>query len=408
MLEVRRDEQVVAHLHKKRHGSVDCVYSEETLALVPGGTPLLSCSLPVRSMAQDATGWARGLLSEGRHLSILAAEADVSRNDTYGLLARFGRDIAGAFEIVPSEPPPRTPTYEVYTDLTLADEIANIDVHPLGIHEDSELSIAGLQDKLLVVRTPDGVWARPRFGYPSTHIIKLDHRTHTGLTDAEAACLDLARRVGLNTFESWTETIGGQRVMIVARFDREVHDGRVHRDHQEDLLQALNVVPEDRRGRAKYQAANSIGPPSWWHLAELLDDYSSTPEEDRRRLLAAVVFNLVIGNADSHAKNLALVLEDGAVYLAPLYDVVPTTLWPTLRPTMAFTIADKSEPASVTVQDILTEAKRWRLGTRTAAATVADTLTHLHEAVDSLDHEEVAALVKRNIERLQLGRGSHG
>jgi serine/threonine-protein kinase HipA len=49
----------------------------------------------------------RGVLPEGDHLRFLAAEANVASYDTFGLLARFGKDIAGAIVVAAEEPPER-------------------------------------------------------------------------------------------------------------------------------------------------------------------------------------------------------------------------------------------------------------------------------------------------------------
>ena len=40
-----------------------------------------------------------------------------------------------------------------------------------------------------------------------------------------------------------------------------------------------------------------------------------------------LIFNTDIGNSDAHGKNYSIYLEDG-VHLAPLYDSIPTTVWP--------------------------------------------------------------------------------
>lgn len=63
---VRRDGQVIATLSRSG-ASLWVTYSDEVLDTVSAGTPLLSCSLPVRSTRADATAWARGLLPEGEH-----------------------------------------------------------------------------------------------------------------------------------------------------------------------------------------------------------------------------------------------------------------------------------------------------------------------------------------------------
>ncbi len=48
---------------------------------------------------------------------------------------------------------------EPYDDQSLGEEVGVLDENPLGIHDDSELSLAGLQHKLLLVKTQNG-WAR--------------------------------------------------------------------------------------------------------------------------------------------------------------------------------------------------------------------------------------------------------
>jgi len=407
-LEVRSDEKVVATLQPQGSG-VACTYSDEVIETRRGGAPLLSCSLPVRAGAHDATGWCRGLLPEGQHLAVLAASADVSASDTLGLLARYGRDIAGAFEIVAEEPPPRVPSIELYTDESLAAEVAGLADTPLAVHDDSELSIAGLQDKLVVVATPSG-WARPRHGYPSTHIIKLEPADVAGLAAAEAACLTLARAVGLTSIDALVTEIAGRPALVVSRFDREVSDGGVaHRVHQEDLLQALGIVPEAGRGRAKYQSHDTPGPPSWWHLADLLDRFAEHPRHATVQLLRAVVFTTVIANADAHAKNLALLhTTTGLIELAPLYDTVPTALWPRLRSDAALSVADRWPIAETTTADLMAEAKRWRMQPEAARRTIESTLLDLDAQVDHIESSAVAELVRGNTRRLLDGLAGRG
>lgn len=395
-LEVRRAGTLIATLRPGARGRLACRYSPDTLNAFPGGTPILSCSLPLQTAARDATAWCRGLLPEGQHLNALAANAGVLPSDTYGLLARYGRDIAGAFEIAADGAPPREQSYVPYSLDELEKEIAALDTNPLGVHDDSELSIAGLQDKLLVVRTAGG-WARPRHGYPSTHILKLDHRIYAGLVDAEGACLELARSMGLTSVDSHALTFGAARVLVVQRFDRRTTDIGIDRLHQEDLLQALGISPE---GRAKYQN-DGRGPPSWWHLADLVDRYSAEPDRERVQLLRAAVFTAAIGNADGHAKNFALLYpEPGVVTLAPLYDTVPTALWPTLRSDAALTVNDKAQMATFAVDDFVAEARRWRLAPATARAVIESTCEELIAAAAHLEHEALAELVTHNAARL--------
>jgi drug/metabolite transporter (DMT)-like permease len=56
-------------------------------------------------------------------------------------------------------------------------------------------------------------------------------------------------------------------------------------------------------------------------------------------LLERAVFTVVIGDADAHGKNVSLLHPTpGRISLAPLYDTVPTALWPSLRPTAAMLV----------------------------------------------------------------------
>jgi serine/threonine-protein kinase HipA len=62
---------------------------------------------------------------------------------------------------------------------------------------------------------------------------------------------------------------------------------------------------------------------------------------DILRLLDAAILNLIIGNADAHAKNFGLLLKDGAIVLAPLYHLFSTVLYPELSPKLAMKIGGK-------------------------------------------------------------------
>ncbi|MEZ5372037.1 MAG: HipA domain-containing protein [Microthrixaceae bacterium] len=138
----------------------------------------------------------------------MASLAGVATNDTYGLLARSaGRP--PALEVVAGDDRPDRSSWSIepYSDAQLAAEVA--DLGPgLGVRDDTELSLAGLQNKMLLVSTGRG-WARPVDGHPSTHILKVDDDRFPGLVAAEAAALRLARRLGLGDLQPRLETIEG-------------------------------------------------------------------------------------------------------------------------------------------------------------------------------------------------------
>lgn len=385
-----------AELIPRRPWELHCRYTEDALARWSGLSPVISCSLPLRRRRTDATAFASGLLPEGRHREALARELKVAVNDVYALLARFGRDVAGALIISPEEPPARDARVLPYDAGTLEREVLELPDRPLAIHDDSELSIAGLQDKLLLVSLPGGGWGRPVHGYPSSHILKADDPVRPGLVRAEAQCLMLARSAGLSDVECEIVTIAGRDCLIVSRFDRRIEpDGTVKRVHQEDLCQALARDPEAARGRGKYEDA---GGPSLKDAAALLDRYGADSQSQLDRLLAATTFAVLIGNADAHGRNLALLhASPETVELAPLYDTVPTVLWPRLRTRGAMSIGGRWELAEITAEHLADEAASWPLDRRRAQRVIAETAEAVLAATAEMDRD--APLTKHLVGR---------
>lgn len=373
-------EMLVATITSQGPGQITLEYTVEALDTWPGNTPLLSCSLPLSSRAhRDAGLYFRGMLPEGRHLQALATMARVPTYDTFGILARFGRDVAGAC-VVGVEPPRDHPgTIEPYDHASLDDEVAGLEDRPLAIYDDSELSLPGLQNKLLLVATAKG-WARPVGGRPSTHILKLEDPRFPGLVAHEADALRLARHLGLTSVDAHTQTIGGLPCLIVSRFDRLDRDGATMRIHQEDACQALSRDHEAARFKGKYEHA---GGPGLRDVAGLLDRYAANPLDELEKLVRVVAFTVGIGNADAHGKNLALLHPGpGQVQLAPLYDTVPTVCWPSLPTRAAMSVNGRTDLPTITIADIAAEADRWRFAAASAAEAARATLSDLIHALD--------------------------
>ena len=99
---------------------------------------------------------------------------------------------------------------------------------------------------------------------------------------------------------------------MIERYDRQSAGNEIIRIHQEDVCQALGIMPTK-----KYQ---NEGGPSPANIVELLRTYSTDSEADLDTFVAALGFNWLIAGTDDHAKNFSLLLA-GQVRLAPLYDV---------------------------------------------------------------------------------------
>jgi serine/threonine-protein kinase HipA len=129
---------------------------------------------------------------------------------------------------------------------------------------------------------------------------------------------------------------------VVERFDRSLASWPYKRVHQEDLCQALGLTPD-----FKYQR-DGWALPSYRALAELLNRHSRSPGLDRLAGAQAAVFHYLVGNADAHAKNISLLHAGDSVRLAPLYDVVSTTVYPDLSAELSLSVGGELNPDAIT------------------------------------------------------------
>ena len=111
---------------------------------------------------------------------------------------------------------------------------------------------------------------------------------------------------------SWS--LQGRRQLSSSAMTGAMLGGRTIRIHQEDMCQALSVMPtikyENQGGPGVARISNEVLPASMTLL------------EDRQAFMAANVFNFVIGGIVAHAKNYSMLLgAQGEARLAPLYDI---------------------------------------------------------------------------------------
>ena len=107
----------------------------------------------------------------------------------------------------------------------------------------------------------------------------------------------------------------------------------IRRLHQEDFCQALGIAPE-----YKYQ---NEGGPDLAQCFALLRKATRPSAPQILHLLDYIVFNVLIGNHDAHAKNFSLLYVGEIPILAPFYDTLSTAVYPTLTPKMAMKIGSK-------------------------------------------------------------------
>ena len=308
------------------HSPEDWTFSYHPEYLVSNAALPLSVGLPLRD--EPYTGalvrnWFCNLLPEGTIRDAIVTRLRIPSRDDFALLAQIGGECAGAVSIHSEESSPepvRNQETDLETLLRLQGDDSGEGAWAL-LGTPLRLSLAGAQDKVAVIVEPDGRLRLPQPEESSTHILKPDSRRFRGLRDLEALGLALARAVGLNAVQARPINVANRHALLIERYDRRIIPGApTRRLHQEDFCQALGFP-----GELKYE---SLGGPSVAACSKLIRRLRLGPAAVQG-LLDWVVFNALIGNADAHAKNLALLSdEQGHITLAPFYDLVPTIVLP--------------------------------------------------------------------------------
>lgn len=379
---------LVARIEQGSNGRLRLLYTDEARARFGLGAPLLSLDLPIIEQAfpnARTRAFLDGLLPEGDTRATIAAQFNLVASDTFGLLRELGRDCAGALIVLPDDSPPpmlaTTSTAERLSDAELDELVRGLRSRPLGVGGRVRLSLAGVQEKLLLTKMPDGSWGRPVDGTPSTHILKPAHAAYPNTVENEAFCMRVAKYAGLQVAEVDLMEVGGRKLIVIERFDRTVDaDGTVIRVHQEDMCQALGIPPAK-----KYQ---EDGGPSLRQIAGVLG--SATQRSSLETLLRAVTLNVALGNADAHGKNFSLLhLQDLSLRFAPLYDLMSTLAYRDEGVTdhMSMYVDAVQRIDRVTSDRIIAEAVAWGLSRSRAIEVVADLLGGLPEAVGRASEE---------------------
>ena len=356
------------HDANSREFSYDAAYLDS-----PGACPI-SLSLPLRE--QPFNSWETRLFFENllppevvrRKLEKIIHH---DHDNYFAFLKTLGGDCAGAIALYPEDVDP-TGREDVLRDLTEdeADEIFRaLPTSPLlqGVIANYRISVAGAQDKL-VVRLHDGRIALPLFGSASTHIVKPGMVRCEHSVENECFCQRLAAEVGLSAAGSSVLPVKGMRYYVTERYDRKIVGERVERYLQEDFCQAMGVDSEK-----KYQ---SDGGPSAARCFRFLREHSFGLA-DQMRFIDFFLYNYLIGNADAHAKNFALLYVDGKKSVAPLYDAMSTLVYPNVYNSMAMEIGGHYEFKDVTRESFAAFAGKCDISPRA----VLDRLDALAEAL---------------------------
>lgn len=325
-------------------------YSPQALSRGDGAPPL-SFSLPLQEKAftpSQSAPFFDGLLPEGPVRTAIAQALRLGEEDGFGLLEALGADCAGAVVVLPEGRQPGANEGEAVRPLTESELevlVEELPRHPLGVSAEPggvRLSLGGVQQKLVLTRSPSGQFGQPLGGAPSTCLLKPDYGQYEDLATNEAFCMRVAAAAGLDVAATEVIRVGSTPCLYVERFDRSVdEEGRVVRLHQEDMCQALGIRPA-----AKYE--ENDGPSVAMIVGLLRSRGGDRAALDINAFVKSVLLDFLLGNSDAHGKNFALLHDPrGGTRLAPLYDVVSTVAYPELTDRMAMRIGGVDDPAEV-------------------------------------------------------------
>lgn len=341
-LPIQFGERRVGELRHDR-GRLELAYAEQACGV---GQRLPARKEPYTD--DESRAFIANLLPEGDWRGMLCRRLSLPPADDFSLLRQLGHDCAGA---VTFEDPELESSGDAYTPLPEA-TLRSWLKDPLARPSPAEApglrrALAGAQDKLILHLAEGEPYLCER-GAPSTVIIKPDIQSGWRGVELtaynELFCMQLAQQVGLRV----PKTFWFAGAFAVERFDRRYVGSRLTRVHQEDFAQLLGVLPA-----AKYD----IG---WRDCFRVLDRHLKDATSARRELIERLLFNLLIGNGDAHAKNFALLFSESGAELAPAYDLLCTDAYPALSQAFVMKVGParrQEELSALAWQELATEAQ---------------------------------------------------
>ena len=280
------------------------IYDTE-LPLKAGALPLMpGLSMPgcIRDASPDA--WGRRVLIN-KKLGLKSADADIARLDELTYLLESGTDRIGAldFQLSAFEYIPRSSENVTLDELLQSAERVEKGI-PLTAELDQALyhgsSIGGARPKALI---EDG---------DTKYIAKFSSSTDLfNVLKTEFISMRLADLVGLNVALVLLTKSSNRDVLLIERFDR-IHTG--HGWQRKSMVSALTLLGLDEM-MARYA--------SYQDLAEIIRHKFTNASTTLRELFSRLVFNILSGNTDDHARNHAGFWDGRMLTLTPAYDICP-------------------------------------------------------------------------------------
>ena len=278
---------------------------EPELPLQTGILPLSEgLTMPgcIRDAAPDA--WGRRVIIN-RLLGLKGANTDTDELDELTYLLESGSDRTGAldFQCSPTEYVPRTATNPSIEEL-----ITSVERVEKGVLLTPELdqalfhgsSIGGARPKALIQ------------DQNKKYIAKFSSSTDLyNVVKAEFIAMRLAALAELNVAPVQLTKAVGKDVLLIERFDRIPKHNVWLRKAQ---VSALTLLGLDEM-MARYA--------SYETFAEIIRHRFTNPRKSLKEVFSRLVFNILCGNTDDHARNHAAFWDGKDLTLTPAYDICP-------------------------------------------------------------------------------------
>ena len=266
---------------------------------LPNGLTMPGC---IRDAAPDA--WGRRVIIN-KKLGLKGADTDTSELDELTYLLESGSDRIGAldFQRSPTEYMPRTADNVSLEELIESAERVEKGV-PLTPELDQALfhgsSIGGARPKALIQNQG------------KKYVAKFSSSTDLySVVKAEFIAMRLAELAGLNAAPVKLAKAANKDVLLIERFDRVPKGDKWAR---KAMVSALTLFRLDDM-MARYA--------SYETLSEIIRHRFIDPKHTLKELFSRLVFNILCGNTDDHARNHAAFWDGKALILTPAYDICP-------------------------------------------------------------------------------------
>ena len=266
---------------------------------LPEGLTMPGC---IRDAAPDA--WGRRVIIN-KKLGLKGADTDTAELDELTYLLESGSDRIGAldFQRSPTEYVPRTANNVSMEELIESVERVEKGV-PLTPELDQALfhgsSIGGARPKALIQ------------DQGKKYVAKFSSSTDLySVVKAEFIAMRLAELAGLNASPVKLANAANKDVLLIERFDRVPKGDKWAR---KAMVSALTLFRLDDR-MARYA--------SYETLSEIIRHRFTDPKHTLKELFSRLVFNILCGNTDDHARNHAAFWDGKTLTLTPAYDICP-------------------------------------------------------------------------------------